>query len=48
MKKPVNQKVMGFQVKLIIYLGYLTVIDFSIYELVHYMEWMFGGKMKQF
>lgn len=30
------------------FLGYLTVIDFSIYELVRYMEWMYPGKMKVF
>lgn len=30
------------------FLGYLTVIDFSIYELVRYMEMIFGRKIEEF
>ena len=30
------------------FLGYLTVIDFSIYELIRYMEMIFGNKVQQF
>ena len=30
------------------FLGYLTIIDFSIYELVRYMELIFPGKLKEF
>lgn len=30
------------------FLGYLTIIDFSIYELVRYMEMLFGPKMQKF
>jgi len=30
------------------FLGYLTLIDFSVYELVRYMDWMFPDKMKVF
>ena len=29
-------------------MGYLTIIDFSIYELVRYMEMIFEGKMMEF
>ena len=29
-------------------MGYLTIIDFSIYELVRYMEMLFGEKMLEF
>ena len=27
-------------------MGYLTLIDFSVYELARYIDWMFPGKMK--
>lgn len=30
------------------FMGYLTIIDFSIYELVRYMEMIFGDKMQEF
>ena len=30
------------------FLGYLTIIDFSIYELVRYMEMIFEDKMQEF
>ena len=29
-------------------LGYLTIIDFSIYELIRYIELIFGEKIKEF
>ena len=29
-------------------MGYLTIIDFSIYELVHYIELIFGDKIEEF
>ena len=30
------------------FLGYLTIVDFSIYELYRYMDMIFPGKMKEF
>lgn len=29
-------------------MGYLTIIDFSLYELVRYMKMIFGAKMEKF
>lgn len=29
-------------------MGYLTIIDFSLYELVRYMKMIFGVKMEKF
>lgn len=30
------------------FLGYLTIIDFSIYELINYMDMLFPGRVQQF
>lgn len=30
------------------FMGYLTIVDFSVYELVRYMEMIFGDKIREF